>query len=592
MSRIIQQYIKLSLALVFLFSSTSTIASSRDRSLYRPINSVKLQSQSPHGDFIIQYLQALIQQENHKNLTGVERSFYEWAPDGSLISAIPPECLPEVFEKAALKSMMQTSTFGKLTQEYFNRCGNLLSANATEGIFGLIDYATASYPFLENSKIKAHIFQTKDGHILKGFIGIKDKTPRPWVIYKCGVYCGAEPNAVSLKNYMIHLFDQTPFNVIFLGNRTGEDYIINNRAFNFGGYFESQDFFDIAHWLREDSQYKDLVSSVHVVAVSLAGSAAYLTENKMSHEEKSNEKLIQSVTSLCAVSDLRPTVENMFAETLKGKIFTYITWQKLQIAKNTLTSGADLIGDEQPESSEFPKLLGQLASRFMNSNGTHIEKEREFWEKSHYSSQKSLSQVPLLVWASEDDSIVDFRINTGQLLKHNFKNPDPNLGIVKVPRGEHCGFATAYGYSPTASIIRTFILNNSPEFKYKTKSLPVQNYFKLQRMSEGERIISTWWSNSTKKNDSENLNLKIEIYGADDSLCPKEWAYEDHPNCKRLVEINFPISFFESDDFIKPQNTIEKEALIRDLNARTSLTYNETTIIDSIHWPDQISIRY
>jgi hypothetical protein len=592
MNTINQKYLKSCLTLVFLLSSTVASASTRDRTLIRINPKIELQNltSSSSDDFFDQFLRKRAELQDGFQSTA-ERSFYEWVPDGSLISAVKPECLPEYFEKNIQKQDLPASEFGQLVQNYFNKCGPHLSANASGGLLGLIDFAVASYPFLENSRIQKQTFKTKDGRILNGFIGIKDQTPRPWIIYKCGVYCAAQPNAITLKNFMIHLFDQAPFNVIFLGNRTGKDYIMENKAFNFGGYFESQDFFEIAHWLREESPYKNLISSVHIVAVSLAGSAAYLTENKISSEPNSDQKLVQSVTSLCAVSDLRPTVENMFADSLKGKIFTYITWKRLKAAKPILDNGAgDLIGEEEPPNEEFPKLLGQLASRFMNSTGNDTEKEKEFWLQSSYSKQKRLAQVPMFVWASEDDSIVDFKINTARLIKLNKVNPDPNLGIVKVPKGDHCGFATAYGYSTTASIIRSFILNNSPEFEPKTSFIPIALTPGLPPMQKGERIISSWWSNSLEKTDK--LILKLEIYGADDSLCPEEWAYNGEANCRKVAILEFADDFFDSYGFLKAQNSTEREALIRDLNARTKLVFNDEDLIGTSNWPNKIIIQY
>jgi hypothetical protein len=551
-------------------------------------------NQTSRGDFFLSYLKEMYKQQS-KTLGAEDRGFLEWVPDGSLISAVPVECLPESFERQAQQKNMKTSEYGRMAQDYFNHCGKYLSAKSTGGLMGLIDFAMASYPFLENSRIRPLVFKKKDGRSVNGFIGIKDQTPRPWVIYKCGVFCAAEPNAASLKNYMIHLFDQSPFNVILLGNRTGQDYIATNKVFNFGGYFESQDFFDVAQWLRP---YASIVSSVHAVAVSLAGSAAYLTEERLNSADRQQAGLFQSITSLCAVSDLRPTVDNMYGDSLKGFIFSNLTWYYLDSIRDQLSGVNDLLGGEQPESYEFPNLLGRLASRFMGDNSVNnpisddVEKARqqEFWQRSHYSAYHHDTKVPMFVWASENDSVVDYSINTGNLMKVKAQRNDPNLGMVGVPLGEHCGFATAYGYSVAATMLRTFILNNSPEFVESR----LQNYIPvnvlLPQMIEGERIISYWWSQG--RSQTRNLELNMEIYGADDSLCPEELIYEGAENCRRIAKIEFPEDYFSTHGFTRVGNLIEKEALVRELNGRVSLNFQGKNIVGSSTWPDQIFIRF
>lgn len=599
-----QRSLKSVLGLVCLVNCAIAEASSREHSFSRrPMRSQSIK-QTDRDDFFLRFLKEMYKHQSKAqsfSTQSADRGFFEWVPDGSLFSAVPSECLPESFEQKARRVGMTPSEYGAIAQDYFNRCGSYLSARATGGLMGLIDFAMASYPYLENSKITAYKFPTKDGRVVNGFIGIKDQTPRPWVIYKCGVFCAAEPSSASLKNYMIHLFDQTPFNVIFLGNRTGQDYIVENRAFNFGGYFEAQDFIDIGQWLRYESPYKNLVSSVHAVAVSLGGSAAYLMQQRLSTTESQKRGLFQSVSSLCAVSDLKPTVDNMYDDTLKGFIFHHLTWFYLNSVKHRLSDVDDILTDEPPERYQFPNILGRLAARFMsNRSQTQLfgadndaleeAKQNEFWQRSQYSAQSHRYEVPMFVWASEDDSVVDYYINTQTLAKARSQQRDPNLGIVGVPMGDHCGFATAYSYSVTSTMLRTFILNNSPEFQINTQAHSLPMTTDLAPMIEGERIVSYWWSQG--RNQDRVIQLNMEIYGADDSLCPAELEMQGPESCYRVAAVTFPEGQFASFGMNAPNNLVEKEALIRELNGRVSILSQGQSIIGKTQWPQQLLFRY
>jgi hypothetical protein len=553
---------------------------------------------SENDDFLLAFLKAMVQAQPLSPMSAEhETGFLEWIPDGSLISSVPPECLPETFENQILKKRPRASQFGEIARDYFNRCGPVLSSKATGGLMGLVDFAMASYPFLQNSRVRPTIFKFRDGLQINGFVGVKDQNPRPWVIYKCGVFCSADPRGASLKNYLIHLFDQSPFNVILVGNRTGRDFIKNNQRFNFGGYYEHQDFIDLARWLREESPYAHLVSSVHVVAVSLAGSAAYLTEQRLSRIGSTQKPLIQSVTSLCAVSDLRPTVENMYQEGLKGSIFSKLTWANIESVRGSLPGIDKVIGHQEPEIEHFPRLLGKLASHYIHNEHYGLgdedfigDKEKKFWERSQYSSYTHAAPVPLFIWASEDDSVVDFQINTGNLMRQRAKISDSNVAIVGLEKGDHCGFATAYGYPVAASLLRSFILNNSPEFtsRMEQKSIP----FKAPKFTllEGEHIIGHWWSEATK--DRTNLQLNFEVYGVDDSLCPIELMYEDMENCRTFAKVEFSEDFFVKYGFKKPINLIEREAMIRELNARVFPLLKGETVVGGTQWPDELRVKF
>ena len=266
----------------------------------------------------------------------------------------------------------------------------------------------------------------------------------------------------------------------------------------------------------------------------------------------------------------------------------------------------NLIGEQKPANSEFPDLLGSIAVRFErlnfnstlktnNINGTDSgendnQKKQEFWDKTKYSSYNHYSHIPLFVWASEDDSVVDYNINTGNLLKLRSQKNNPNLGIVHVPKGEHCGFATAYGYSVTSTILRNFVLTNSPEFALSHLKRTILLNLGLPKMSSGERLINYWWSQG--RGQTNTIELNLEIYGADESLCPEEWEYRGSPNCRKVVRVPYSENKFSEYGFIRPTNLVEKEALVRELNARVHLLTNAGTSIGMSQWPDQFEISF
>ncbi len=542
------------------------------------------------GDFLSSFAEELYKKMPH--ITS-EEGVTEWTPNGALFPAVKAECLPEAFEKKALNSNLSQKEFATLTQEFFEKCGESLHSTSTNGIVGLLEFARARYPFLQNSRMQTHKFKTKNGMILNGFIGVKDNVPRPWVIYKCGVFCSAEETGASIKNYLIHLFDQAPFNIILLGNNTGKDYIRENGTFHFGGYYESQDFTDVARWLRNESPYKNIVSSVHVVAVSLASSAALMSDLNIPKSPQ-NQNLIQSISSLCGVVDLKPTVNDMYQDSIKGEVFSSLTWNEFQAVRGSLKGSSEVIPSAKPANSAFPKILGELVLTYSNDleskKFSHTEHElEEFWKENQYTQKAQAVSSPIFVWASEDDSVVSYPINTGNLSKMGFVTHNPSIGLVRVPFGDHCGFATAYGYPVVSSILRTHILNHSPEFLKAHQEVKMDLPIRKISMIEGEYFIKHWWTMGFKPG---TIELKFRVYGEDDSLCPKWMAFENRTNCIREEKLVYSQADFVKYGMLNPKNEIERQALVRELNARIRLSFDGDTVIETANTPNEMILKY
>lgn len=552
--------------------------------------------------FYAQFLNGFSPQGTDLTIQSKETQFFEWIPHGGLISAVPPRCRPEVWEMQIKSLELSPRDFSVQVQKYFDQCGPYLNSRAPQGILSLLDFSLVSYPILENSRIQAFSFETQKGRYLNGFIGVKDQTPRPWVLLKCGVFCEANPNNISIKNYVINLFDQTPFNLIVLGNRTGEDYIANNKVFSMAGYDESEDLLEVAEWLRTQSSKKELVSSLHIVTLSLGSSAALMLEKKLSEGPEEQREVVQSISALCGVADLKSTMKQMFVTSIKGYAFTEFTWDKLTKARSKLPEVDYLLNREKPEAPIIPGLLGRMTAEYLllerEKQGELVEDrkalldviEKEFWQNNDRSNDHYEAKVPLLVWASKDDSVVPFSINTGKLSKTHGLQAGPLMGIVKVPYGDHCGFSTAYGYSVVSTVLRSFILSQSPEFSDRIVQQTIPAPFSFTPMNRDERLINFWWNYGKDNLNSIVLNMELSSVGG--KFCTDKNLYSGAEFCGRVVKRTLPIALFEDYGFKKPKNQVEKEALVRELNGRAGIGYQHQPIIGENQWPDQILVYF
>lgn len=526
-------------------------------------------------------------------------SVMDWTPKGSLVSSVPKECLPENFEQQIMQarqgsnSALSPSEFARMTQSYFDHCGAQLSRGGAKGFSSLSDFSTASYNFTKNSQFQKLELINPDGTQINTLIGIKDEKSRPWIIYKCGIFCDVQEKESTVRNYLMHLYDQTPFNIIVIGNRTGHEYMQKNQVFQFGGLYEYQDFINIAQWLRYQSPYKNLVNSIHIVGLSLGGSSAFLLEQEAHFNKNLDKNLFQSITSVCAVSNLKQTVHNMYNDPLKRQVFPNMTWKKLQAAKPYLSLAQDLLSGDKPESKEFPNLISKIMSRYMNMDLNEEDRIEYLWKNTEYASLRKnsprSSSIPLFILASQDDSIVDFKLNTGRLKNEIGSWGDNNSGIVSVPHGDHCALGTSYGYSTVAMILRSFILTHSPDFEFHNEEVELTPELFSAKLEANQIITRYWWAQGSRAN---SFQLKFETYLSDSGLCPLEKSYSGLENCQKTYSINIPMELISRIHFKLPNNKTETEAFVRTLNGHILPGINGESPIGTSNWPNQLVIRY
>jgi hypothetical protein len=524
-----------------------------------------------------------------------------YRPLGEIRSPLPLECHPETIENQILKTTENAKQFERTTIEFFGRCEKYWTNSEKKGRLSLLEFIKVEYDLSQNSNILQTSLSFRDGTIIDAYVAIKDsRVRRPWVIAKCGVFCNVTESK-SVLNYMIHLFDQSPFNVIFLGNRTGVDYIMANQSLTIGGYSETHDYYEAGYWLKNLSPYRDTVGSLHALGMSLAGSAAlYIEPLADSYGYDENHRLFQSVMSFCPVVNLQPTIIDMFTNKKKRQIFSKLTWDELQQVRPALHEvDAQLDRKGKPEFEEFPDLMGNIVSYYAAKWGRsgltfrnirEIASIGEVWDYNQFSALTKPIKTPLWVWASKDDSIVSYDLNAGSLAQSWVYQNSEDLAVVSLNAGNHCAYSTSYGFSLTSSLIRSFVMANSRDFLnqrlYKVKPLVLNGNLIFSKW-RSERHLRQWWEASASQSF---LTLNIETYNLlERSWCKGESMYDPKTkDCRHLTKVKVPLQIFSDLGFIMPSNNTEAEVLSRKLNSQIRLLSDGKNLEGTTLIPNQI----
>jgi len=488
--------------------------------------------------------------------------------------AIPPECNPHEFTTQSFSNYQNAKQFSQNAKKYFDQCSKYLTIGNMKGLLGLIKFSTIKYDLTKNPLIQSLTLTLSDGSKLDAYIGVKDLSiQRPWIILKCGVFCDITSSS-SMYNFVINFFDQSPFNIIFVSNYTGSHYIQQNSSLRLGGFYEVYDFYDIAQWLKYDSPYKNTVDSIHAVGVSLGGSAAMGVSHLQNlYRSRDGSPLFNSTTAICPVVNLGPTLKDMYANTKKGKIFTTLTWKYLKDAAPYLDDAHDYLDPKFPPKSEFfPPMLTDIVLRYgrpweRSSPPGRLapipDSADDFLSKNFFSDDSNEKlEIPTLAWASADDNVVNFDLNTKTLL--NISNPPTTLGALGVELGDHCGFDTAYGYSSTTSILQSFVINNSPSFKEKSKIIQTELSNNIPEFSKKEIHLKQWW---LAKEGSTTVTLNYETFDPNRRFgCRFKNPYKSGQDCRRHYSQTVPLNIFQSLGLTPPKSATESQILTRKLN--------------------------
>ncbi|XGC81576.1 hypothetical protein ACES2L_03665 [Bdellovibrio bacteriovorus] len=519
----------------------------------------------PVIDLETQFYQELTKSENQERPT--IQGIFEEVPDGLSNKDIQPDCDPRRFEDSIIGKNLSTAKYFQAARRYFEKCSRELTTGSWLGLPGLLKFSKFQYPFFSHPQVREFTVKLPSGVRVPGILALKqDPRPRPLVIVKCGVFCSAAQGP-SLRSYLMHLFDQSPFNVLLLANQTGMDYIYLNKMVTMGGWSEGYEGLEVGKWMLTKWEHKDRISSVHFMGISLGGNAAvmgaafndkYLLEN--------GKKVFNSVTAICPVVSLKPTLDNLYGGQIVGRVFAKMTKEHFSEARNYIKDVPEMLTDDKiPSRSGLADFIGELNSASLQRRGI-TSTPQSYFKSNNFWNWKEEVKTPLMVWASKDDMVVNNRINAQVIEQNDFYEKSPWVGVLNLKYGNHCGFSSAYGFHASAAVLRTFVLNHSPEFvnSYNThQEIPWTYGFKklpMQSIHLGQSF--NFYS------QSEEAKVTFRIYNSQGGESCYEKGPWDLNTCSYSKDFWIPIKDLKSLGARVPRTEAEAQSITREFNTK------------------------
>ncbi|MBC87653.1 MAG: hypothetical protein CL677_10805 [Bdellovibrionaceae bacterium] len=535
---------------------------------------------------------------------------FKFHPTGNHTKYQTPQC-----DKNALKSLLKSEhgspqSLSLRFSQWYDRCGDQLHDYGTFG--ALLKSQRINYEANNNPHIIPVQFTLRSGIQLRGLLGIKDlETPRPLVISKCGIYCNAESTS-SVDNTLMHLFDESPFNVLVLANITGSDYSLDNKVVAMGGFEGGEQMLQAAEIIMRDySTIRQIVSKVHFHGISLGGNAALMAAVYASHTNIP----VGSAIATCPVVDLDSTLTSIFEPDARGFFYRLVTLSNLRkIFFQVPILGEYLNADElyKWDSRELREAFRSTAFENYHQwtteepwvrppfEGTVIDTKEELWHLNNFIEHSQRVSIPTYVIHSSDDFLVRSELNAFALEKKLSERPNPNIGIIPLRRGNHCGFSMGIGWDVYSSLLRELVLKHTedtedidrPTFvdlpadlKWKNSIHRVENPDELD--PERYTIVDTQFAVENNK-DHVLLTLKVfdkrayrKVAGGKVRLrCHNKDPFDGQNYCYKEMTTQIPMSVFNPLQLQQVSSKFEARRMTRwlNVNART-LTENFESII-------------
>lgn len=534
---------------------------------------------------------------------------FDWVPTGAYASNLTRGCHFSVAEKIMMEHGVSNRKQSDNFQAWISKCEPELSRHNSEKFKVLLDFATAKYSMIENKNLTKVRIDLSNGYIVRGILGLKrDGKKRPLILIQSGVHSNAE-DGPSSRNIIMQLFDEAPFNVLFIGSVTGRDFLEDNGVLTLGGIDEGRNLIEIAQMIRSDAPFKELVSEIHVLGISLGGHGALYSSLYNSFLP---EKPIESVMAFCPVNNLGPTVESVFDNSIRGWYYNKLTvdvfksvYNNVPILGQLLDWGGDWSRDVtkaavQEGTFRHYRAISQYQDwTYPPFNKVKVEKKEDLWNLSQFVNQVDSITTPLTVAYSADDYLVLPNINSNVLLEKLKTSPKENIGVIRYAHGNHCAAAISDGWPTLSSMFRTYFvsrLKNSGEV-YDPSLVSLKDFIKYnkaplnQKLPRGYEHTKLDFTAYKKKNYAR---LQFTIYNPDggDTFCRVSRPISAPLRCYKKEYLDIPLNAFAGADVRMPTNSFEEQYLTRWLNTRVEvLNSKNENLLGDREWPMYLKIN-
>jgi hypothetical protein len=314
--------------------------------------------------------------------------------------------------------------------------------------------------------------EPKKGLKFRGIFGIHDFVKkRPFVIIRMGIHGNVDE--FTAERFLAKVvYENLDANFLMLENLTSHAFLSNNAEFSFGGIDEGlQTFFTLQE--IQKNQLNDIVSSYHLVGLSLGGHGVFVTTLL----DQANGQKIKSVVDFCPVINLKETQDFHLAPSLSNlgaDLWNMMRLQSLykrQGLEQEFSGIWESLFDFKPRfvpammrvlnrDRKVPLLTVEDMNSF-NKNmrwpkgfAEHLQNSASFDELNEFWSLYQGVKTPFTIYTTPNDLLVPNEVNSERIFTGRQAGDFTSLKYIRLEKGFHCGISSVYNWDYVVELMK------------------------------------------------------------------------------------------------------------------------------------------
>lgn len=385
---------------------------------------------------------------------------------------VPRHCQWAEFKKAR----PATDLIKDLTKDYFRECEKSLDANQWGWIENYYRTMFVRIKVSEQPYFKRVLLRLPNGFQQPGLLALKDlRTKRPLIIFRAGIF-GNSIDIQAERHLIMQLFEQGPFNLLFLDSLTSPESIKWNVRYSAGGLDEGLINYQIADRLtRLNEPISKVIGNIHLLGASMGGHSLWmaLALNEV------NKPLFKSAVAFCPLVEFEKTFrehQNNPVGFFFMNLWAYFRLGLLRDRVENLTVGRFLLDSFESVSRNY---AGPLTDEGKVKYPLHEGFDsRRYFRGNDLGPLISSINIPVTVFSSLKDHLVPYDTNFRSLEKYT--EGKSNFSLITLHEGAHCTNPGAYDWNEFSTMVKEQFLAQEPDLLKRGKKiahpLPVLSY--------------------------------------------------------------------------------------------------------------------
>jgi hypothetical protein len=325
----------------------------------------------------------------------------------------------------------------------------------------------------DRSHFRKVIFKPKTDLVFRGLLGIHDFVKkRPFIILRQGIH-GNIDEFIAERFVAKLLYEDLDANILVLESLTSHGFLASNTKISFGGVDEGLQTFFAMNELKK-TPLKDLVTSQHIVGISMAGIGTFVTTLL----DQSNERRIKSMMTLCPLINLEDTILKQERIGLKATLADWWNVRRLSVLLDRYPNNPEiqnwwksifdltpkftpavlmLLNDQAREPLLTVADMNNLIPKMEWPKGfaEHLLKSKTLYELNNFWPLYQGVKTPVMIYTTPNDPLVNNEVNSERIFKGLQPGDFSSLHFRRLEKSTHCGLASVYQWDYIVNLFKT-----------------------------------------------------------------------------------------------------------------------------------------